>query len=211
MRKIVKIQEPLSLTEHRSKSHSTYENYPDKDRLRISLVTEQRGICCYCMGEIQADESKMKIEHLHSQSGYPLEQLDYSNLFGACLGNMKTGTNTHCDTFKGNKDFNFHMCTSGNIHAAIKYKTNGEIYSDNINLNNELNSVLNLNLPELIKARKSTVEGFVKANISGKLGKLNKKQLIRFRDKWAGNLSSDSLQPFCMVVVSFLETKISKL
>src|SRR5574343_337482 len=118
MKRIVKNNEPASLTLHRNSTHSTYENYADKDGLRRSLVSEQRGICCYCMGRIQEVETKMKIEHFQSQSQYPQEQLTYNNLFGSCLGNMNAKAEFHCDTFKGNKEFHYHMCTSGYIHSA---------------------------------------------------------------------------------------------
>ena len=63
-----------------------YDNYADKDALRHALVTEQRGICCYCMGRIHNGSATMKIEHWRCQSRYPDEQLNYRNLLGACRG-----------------------------------------------------------------------------------------------------------------------------
>ncbi|WP_407535112.1 retron system putative HNH endonuclease [Elizabethkingia miricola] len=224
MKKIVKTQEPKSLTQHRKFDKTDYRGYSQKQELRESLVGEQRGICCYCMGRIYPNESTMKIEHFLSHSGHPNLRLVYSNLFGACLGNMKAKAEEHCDTFKKSKEFHFHMCSSGSIHNEIKYKTNGEIYSDNEELYNEIGKpnyfndegilvkepgILNLNLPELIKARKSTLDGFIKANLSGKLGPLNKIRLKRFRDKWAGDSHADQLQPYCMIVVYYLDKKIA--
>ncbi len=210
MRKIVKGQEPRLLTQHRNSTHSNYENIPSetKQTLRENLVLEQRGLCCYCLGKITPTETSMKIEHFEPQSLYPDKQLIYSNLFGACTGNMKGGTETHCDSFKGNKDFHFHPCNSGSIHAEIKYKSDGEIYSDNVLLNTELNTILNLNFSLLKKIRKSTLDGFIKANLTGKLGALNQTKLKRFRDKWAGVSHSDQLEPYCMIVVHYLEKKI---
>lgn len=52
MRNIRKGSEPASLTRHRCNTNSDYDNYPEKDELRESLVKEQRGICCYCMQRI---------------------------------------------------------------------------------------------------------------------------------------------------------------
>ena len=86
MRAIAKGPEPASLTAHRQTPHCNYDNYPDKGALRNALVTEQRGICCYCMGRIRNGPATMKIEHWRSQSGHPAEQLTYRNLLGACLG-----------------------------------------------------------------------------------------------------------------------------
>lgn len=223
MRKIVKGIEPRSLGIHRRSKPTDYDGYRDKKILREYLVKEQRGICCYCMGRIQPKELTMKIEHFLSRTNHPTMRLVYLNLFGACLGNENVGINTHCDTFKGKNEFHFHMCTSGSIHAEIKYKPNGEIYSDNEELYNEIGKpiyyneegilvkqpgILNLNLPELVKARKSTLDGFIKANLTGKLGPLNQTKLKRFRDKWSGESHKDQLEPYCMIVVHYLDKKI---
>lgn len=223
MRKIVKGTEPKSLTTQRNFDEKDYTGYDEKDELRVALVMEQRGICCYCMGRINPVHNKMKIEHFLSHSGHPNLRLVYSNLFGACLGNMKANADEHCDTLKKNKMFNFHMCSSPSIHAEIKYKLNGEIYSANEQLYNEIgkpyyndvsgklikpHGILNLNMPELIKARKSTLDGFIKASLTGKLGPLNQTKLKRFRDKWSGESHKDQLEPYCMIVVHYLDKKI---
>jgi len=84
MRSIQKGHEPGTLTRHRNSAHADYENYAAKDTLRVSLVTEQRGLCCYCLSRIRANAQAMKIAHWHSQDRYPAEQLDYQNLLGAC-------------------------------------------------------------------------------------------------------------------------------
>ena len=223
MKKIVKGNEPRSLGIHRHSKPTDYRGYRDKQTLREYLVKEQRGICCYCMGRIHPQESTMKIEHFLSHTGHPNMRLIYTNLFGSCLGNMKANADEHCDTLKKSKSFCFHMCASISIHDEIKYRTNGEIYSDNEELYNEIGKpnyfneervlvkqpgILNLNLPELVKARKSTLDGFIKANLSGKLGPLDKLKLKRFRDKWAGLSHTDNLEPYCMIVVHYLEKKL---
>ncbi|WP_373398382.1 retron system putative HNH endonuclease [Algoriphagus halophilus] len=127
MKKIVKGNEPRSLTQHRNSEHSNYNNYAEKDDLRNSLVRDQRGICCYCMGRIEATEAKMKIEHFLSQSLHPDKELEYNNLFGACLGNMKANADEHCDTFKKIKNSIF-ICVHPvsfiqilNIKMTVRY------------------------------------------------------------------------------------------
>ena len=111
MRDISKGDEPLSLTEHRCQPHADYDNYSDKDALRASLVSEQRGLCCYCLARIRPSVDHMKIEHWHSQSECSAEQLDYSNLLGACLGNVgKPRSKQHCDTFKGHAPLSRNPC-----------------------------------------------------------------------------------------------------
>lgn len=209
MKKIVKTQEPKSLTQHRKFDKTDYRGYSQKQELRESLAGEQRGICCYCMGRIYPNESTMKIEHFLSHSGHPNLRLVYSNLFGACLGNMKAKAEEHCDTFKKSKEFHFHMCSSGSIHSEIEYRNDGEIFSNNEKLNEELNNILNLNFPELKRVRKSTLTGFIDSYLKGLKGKLNKEKLVRYRDKWAGDSHADQLQPYCMIVVYYLDKKIA--
>src|SRR5438552_2616590 len=105
MRAISKGDEPRSLIEHRCTPHADYDNYTGKNDLRQSLTTEQGKLCCYCMQRIEPDESRMKIEHWRSQTGYPSEQLNYGNLLGACLGNEgKPRRLQHCDTFKADAE-----------------------------------------------------------------------------------------------------------
>jgi len=102
MRAITKGAEPASLTAHRQTQRCDYDNYADKATLRQALVTDQRGICCYCMGRIRNGSATMKIEHWRCQSCYPDEQLNYRNLLGACLGgNGQPPHLQHCDTRKG--------------------------------------------------------------------------------------------------------------
>jgi uncharacterized protein (TIGR02646 family) len=103
MKKIIKQSEPRSLVEHRSQANANYDNYPEKDDLRKSLLKEQGYICCYCMSRIKLDE--MKIEHWQPQTKYISRQLDYKNLLGACMGNQGARPqNQHCDTRKGDSE-----------------------------------------------------------------------------------------------------------
>lgn len=148
MRTITKRTEPESLTRHRLTSHSDYDNYTDKDGLRAALVAEQQGLCCYCMGNIQNESDKMKIEHWHCQAHYPDEQLDYRNLLGACLGGKGQPPKLqHCDTRKGDSDLLWNPADQvHNVQAWIIYGTDGTIKSNNCEFDQQLNEVLNLNL-----------------------------------------------------------------
>ena len=93
MRTIAKGPEPVSLTAHRKTPHCDYDNYAAKDDLRHALVTEQRGLCSYCMGRIRNGPTTMKIEHWLCQAHHAGEQLNYRNLLGACLGKQgETGS-----------------------------------------------------------------------------------------------------------------------
>jgi uncharacterized protein (TIGR02646 family) len=105
MRTIRKGAEPNSLVQHRHLEGADYENYRGKDELRACLVQEQRGLCCYCMTRIGPNRDAMKIEHWHPQANHPEEQLNYSNLLAACMGNDgRRKADQYCDTSKGNRD-----------------------------------------------------------------------------------------------------------
>jgi len=158
---IVKGKEPQSLLEHRLKSHADYDNYSEKDDLRQSLLTEQGYICCYCMERIA--KNKMKIEHWRPQSIYHDLQLDYQNLLGACLGNQGQPQHLqHCDTKKGEIEITINTTdASRKCENLIKYRGNGQIYSDDVTINRELNKVLNLNLETLTKNRKAVLDAVI--------------------------------------------------
>ena len=57
MRNITKGREPTNLTRHRVTPFADYDNYLDKDTLRVCLVSEQRGsaaIACGRFGPVMA-------------------------------------------------------------------------------------------------------------------------------------------------------------
>jgi len=158
MRKIIKQSEPISLAEHRSKTYADYDNYPEKDKLRESLLEEQGYICCYCMSRITM--GKMKIEHLKPQSKYKCLQLDYKNLLGSCKGNEGARPQRqHCDTKKGQTEITINPTEENqNCEKLIIYSSTGEIYSPTESINYDLDKTLNLNLDSLITKRKNELD-----------------------------------------------------
>ena len=119
MKKIIKQSEPRSLVKHRSQANANYDNYPDKDVLRKSLLKEQGYICCYCMSRIKSDE--MKIEHWQPQTKYTSRQLDYRNLLGACMGNQGARPqNQHCDTRKGDSEITINPIEGRSVESDMR-------------------------------------------------------------------------------------------
>lgn len=163
MRAITKGQEPQSLTQHRLTQHASYENYAQKDDLRASLTAEQRGLCCYCMGRIRIAPESMKIEHWKCQSGNQALELAYSNLLGACIGGEgRPGREQHCDTFKADRDLRWNPATPLHaIETRVVFDLDGTIRSPNNGFNDELNSVLNLNMAWLKQNRKKALDGLL--------------------------------------------------
>jgi uncharacterized protein (TIGR02646 family) len=223
MKQITKNQEPRSLVQHRANG-GTYDNLP-KDELRRTLLAEQGHICCYCMKRIpqklnqkEIDKSypNCKIEHINCQSQNREQELNYLNMLLACNGNhgfpriMQT-----CDTYKGEMDLSFNPSdTNRNIENLIRYRSNGEIFSDDETIDNELNNVLNLNTKNLSDAR-----AIYYKNIQTKIifeGKKRKGKNIQkhFYEKEKQNLltlNNGKFTQYCMVGVYLIDKKLSKL
>lgn len=67
----------------------TGENY-NKEQLREDLHTEQNGVCCYCVCEIELEKAQSVIEHFKDKSCNPCENTyDYTNLLLSCIGNNR--------------------------------------------------------------------------------------------------------------------------
>ena len=206
MRTIQKGSEPASLTRHRQQPHSDYDNYANKAALRGALVTEQRGLCCYCQSRIRAAPEGMKIEHWQSQANHPARQLDFGNLHGVCKGNEGQPIDRqHCDTRKGNSDLCFSVCDPAHpIERKIRFLGTGEITSDVEAVRTAINEVLNLNWSRFTENRKSALTGFLQGLGNAKLD--HAKEL----PKWDGSLDSE-LPPFSQIVAHYLLKKLKRL
>ena len=220
MKEIIKNTKPKSLTEHKAKQHSSYENLPGKakDETRESLLKEQGYICCYCMTRIpeSGDILGSKIEHYLCQTNHPSEDLNYGNMLLACLGSK--GSPSHletCDTKKGKLSLTFTPAsTTRNIEDLIEYRADGEIFSSDETFNTELKTVLNLNVRQLKENRRIIFEEIRnRIKIEGKrLGNnaLKKKFLEKEKNKLL-SLSSGKYSPFCMVGVYVIDKKLKRI
>lgn len=214
MRAITKGAEPPSLTAHRLTAHCDYGNYADRDALRHSLISEQRGICCYCMGRIHNTPLTMKIEHWRSQSRYPAEQISYRNLLGACPGGDGQPPHLqHCDTRKGDRDVRWNPADPAHhIETRLRYELDGSIRSDEAGFDTELEDVLNLNLPRLKNNRKGVLDAVLgwwrheKQELHGPLPRARFARARELRTEGAGEL-----EPFCQVAVWWLEQRLARM
>lgn len=214
MRMITKGSEPTSLATHRSQDYSDYNNYPEKDELRHALVTEQRGLCCYCMSRIGPTRSAMKVEHWRCQSRYQDEQLDYRNLLASCLGGEGQPPHfQHCDTKKGNRDLKWNPAEwEHQIETRIRYERNGSIRSDEADFDSQLESVLNLNLPLLRNRRKAVYDGFLEwwqEKRGSYQGAALRNRLERERARYDDDVTA--LEPHAPVTIWLLRHKLSQI
>ena len=210
MRVILKGREPARLTEYRAATGTDYDGYRDKDTLRTYLAKEQRGLCCYCLSRIRAERDAMKIEHWHCQDKYSTEQLDYSNLLGACMGNEgRPGRDQHCDTRKGDRDLSRNPANPMHrVEDLIQFAGNGRISSTDAAFDAELNDVLNLNLAFLVNNRLATLTAFQGA--LAKRGELSRPTLEKWLRQWNGESNSRELLPFCQVVIYWLRKRLAR-
>ena len=214
MKQIIKTKEPTSLTQYRASiskddlnNLEKFDTAPSKvkDELRDKLLNEQGFICCYCMSRVESRDSK--IEHFKARSKYRNKQLDYSNLFIACLGGEgHSFKNQYCDTKKGNEPLN-HINLLTNIEKNIKYKKDGFIFSPNEDIDKELNDILNLNYKVLMKNRESAFNQLIidltksNWNIS-----ILKSTLVKYKNK----NSRGKYRPYYEMIVYFLTKKLKQ-
>jgi uncharacterized protein (TIGR02646 family) len=212
MRTIAKGAEPASLMAHRQTPHCDYDNYADKEALRHALVTEQRGICCYCMGRIHNGPLTMKIEHWRGQRRFRGDQLSYRNLLGACLGgDGQPRALQHCDSRKGDRDLRWNPADpTHHIETRLRYELDGSIRADDAGFDAELGDVLNLNLPRLKNNRKGVLDAILGwwRHEKGR-GLVPRARFERERDRrFAG---AGELEPFCQVAVWWLEQRLARM
>jgi len=212
MKEIVKSKEPTSLTTYREDiskddlaKFEKFDTAPSdvKDELRESLLAEQGYICCYCMQRVEFKNSK--IEHFKSRSEHRREQLNYSNLFVACLGGEgNSPIKQFCDTKKGNKKLKY-LNLLTNIEMRIEYKKDGTIFSKELNVDNELNEILNLNYKLLQKNRKKALEE-LRTNLKDWKISTLKSNLTKYQNR----NSKGKYRPFCEMIVYFLTKKLKQ-
>jgi uncharacterized protein (TIGR02646 family) len=214
VRVILKGPEPLSLITHRQTRYCSYDNYLSKDDLRHALISEQRGLCCYCIGRIHNGPTTMKIEHWKCQTRYPTEQLNYKNLMATCPGGAGLPERSqHCDTKKGDKDLNWNPAEPDHhIETRLRYEADGTIRSDDVEFDTQLNNVLNLNLPLLKSHRKGVLTSILewwKREKDRIRGPIPRDQFERERNRYIR--SSGHLTPYCQVAVWWLQQRLAKM
>ncbi len=152
----------------------------------------------------------MKIEHWHSQARYSAEQLDYSNLLGACKGNEgKLGRDQHCDTFKGDRDLSRNPANQMHrVEELTRFEGDGRISSGDPVFATDLDAVLNLNHPFLVNNRRAVLDA-LKETIPRR-GPLQRATLERWLLDWSGESTEGELRPFCQVVVYWIRKRLAR-
>lgn len=120
----------------------------NKSIIRRELLSEQKGICAYCMRRIHNDETTV-IEHWIPLTTDGTAALEYDNMLACCDGGRSSDDNPKilcCDAAKANQVITLNPCNKGQMEK-IRYRSDGTIYvlpSDE-GLTKDINEVLRLN------------------------------------------------------------------
>ena len=151
MIEIKKGKEPPELIAYRKTEYATYGNMPKEvhDAVLKSLIQEQGNLCAYCMCRIPQEKKKPSatIEHWNPQSKTSNNTaLDYRNMLAVCSGNRgcRSKKDMTCDAKRGNTSLTVNPLNASTL-SSISYKSDGTIFSPNLNINSDLDITLNLN------------------------------------------------------------------
>ena len=212
MRAITKKAEPYELAQYRTRPGAVYDggNFtPVKNRIREELLAEQGYLCAYCMQRISV--TSMKVEHWHSQTRHPGEQLDYGNMLGGCSGNVSSPpSNQYCDTRKANMDISINPANPAHHpRMRIQYAGDGTIRSDDRQFDLEINTILNLNWFRLKSNRKEVLKS-VKQVLSRDSSSRTRGEVQRLIAIWDRKDANGRFREYCAVAIYYLEKKLAR-
>lgn len=119
-----------------------------------------------------------------------------------------------CDSYKGENDLSFNPTdTKRNIEGFIKYSANGEIFSDNETINQELNEVLNLNTKDLKDIRElffKEIQTRIIREGKKRKGKDIQKRFFETEKQQLITLKDGKFEPYCMIGIYLINKKLSK-
>ena len=128
--------------------------------LRLALLAEQKGLCCYC--ERLINNGDFHIEHFRpkGQSEFAYLQLDYSNLLASCQRN-RTGSSDESCGHKKEDVFSADLVSPLEEDCASHFSFDmaGHISGSDAR-GSESVRILNLNSALLNRSRKALIEYF---------------------------------------------------
>lgn len=216
MRFIKKGREPNLLRLYREEDYATFKGLPEQTHkvLKDQLLCEQGFTCAYCMQNITYDN--MKIEHWLPQSANrdKSSTLNYVNLLGCCIGNDKEGFGPAlqtCDTKKANQPLKYSPAVNrDDINNKIKYLVSGKIESDDITFNEQINSVLNLNLKMMVDNRLGAL-GVIKSKLASKKGPRTKAEIQKMLLLVSNKKPTGKYFAYYGFLMDYLEKRLKKM
>jgi uncharacterized protein (TIGR02646 family) len=216
MKYIEKQAPPKSLLEYKSTKNATYDGFTDKEGVRLSLISEQNGLCAYCMSRIsnERDETlgkyKTEIEHYKPQHLFEDLQLDYQNMLGVCNGNAGNPLRMlHCDKKKGGDEITIHPL-SQTCESFLQYRSDGILFSEHAVIQNDIDKTLNLNIKHLKENRRIIIE-IARQRMLKHYPRWTKADLLKEIRFWATPDKKGDLKPFCQAAIAYLNNKVARL
>lgn len=219
--------EPACLSEYKAECKTAgvvepllYSGFNRTGELKAILCYEQHNVCCYCQRPVKG----FRIEHSYPENGPDLVrsmqyQLDYSNLFAACMDSQgKPKDLQYCDVAKGNQIIR-EFIKEENCQVYFRYLPTGEIipngkfttwkeYEESESLSpDELTArhaivTLNLNCSTLKYARKMCIEELVR------IAPLKtKEQWLQLTQRW---LEAETYPSFIELRLQYIYRYINK-
>lgn len=196
MKRIIKRQPPPEYEawtkRHPGESFRKLQGRP-KRALKLSLLEEQYWVCGYCGARVAYDSAH--IEHIiphRTGTG----RLDYKNLIASCNG--FTGARENCGHKKDDLAIKVSPLDEG-CEARFRYLMSGEMNAEELDAVETI-SILNLNAPDLVKARRAVISAI-----------LHDEEMAADAQAWAEYYRqphSGRLEPFCMAAAYALERYI---
>lgn len=199
MKYIKKFAPPEALEEYKNREGASYKKLPSsiKKQLKIQLLQEQGGICCYCGDRITYTDSN--IEHFlpKDDSLFPELQLEYSNLLSSCLGGqVDRQTNKRfplsCNAKKNNKIVPVSP-TDPQCEKQFIYDDDGNIYGLTDNARSAI-QILNLNNEVIKNRRKAAIDAYMDLELSSEEEWENEVSYVLQRDQ------NGMFKPYCFAV-----------
>jgi hypothetical protein len=132
--------------------------------------------------------------------------LDYRNLLGACVGGEGLPARLqYCDTRKQNLELKWNPANPEHrIETRVRYDPDGTIRADDVAFNEQLNQVLNLNLPLLKNNRKNVLTALLDW---WRQNRPIPRDRIEREIHWR-TVTNGELPPYCEVAVWWLKKKL---
>lgn len=217
MRYIQKGAEPQSLIRYKKEANAYYDGFDKKDEIRESLLKEQGHLCGYCMRRLESC-ADVKIEHIVSQSSLKENEraaLDYRIMLGVCNGNAgKPRRQQTCDTHRGNDDLKINPFNQ-TLMNMVKYKSDGTIYSNDPDINKDLDITLNLNYNgenAYLKLNRKEALAVCKNRLTKlqKDGNWKKNVILRILKEYETPDEEGRLIPYSGIVVDYLKKRLKR-
>lgn len=218
MRHISKTEAPndlgewINLTRARAPQNLTYDAIPGeiKDKIRTSLLREQRWLCAYTMIALR-DESACHIEHLLAQSTHPAEQVKYTNMTacypGSQVNSKGCGYGAHAKAGCNIDEVEFVSPLSPSCEARFEYRNDGTISGIDPAAISTV-KLLKLDHPALRRMRAAAVKAAGFTNQADNVASIQEARA--FLKKCKSELPSERLPEFCVALAQIGQRYIEK-